>query len=208
MAADLIGPLLYSSDVAGLVAGAGLLSALAFLRRRGEVALGGRLYLCEAGVAVAAACAAVNYWVFAPRIESVQLDLVRRYGAFHLAEKADPLLLRFGSLHRTSTTVFMVGFAAALVGLVCMTQFRPRSPSASPPPSLTSATPSILDRPPTLRSPREPPRRPDAPSRFILGRDRPPGGVAHPWSTSTPRGIAPSLRGHGAGPRRAGRLAK
>ena len=35
VAADLIGPLLYSSYIAGLVVGAGLLCALIFLRRRG-----------------------------------------------------------------------------------------------------------------------------------------------------------------------------
>src|SRR5205085_5620944 len=62
VAADLIGPLLYSSDVLGLVVGAGLILALVFLRRRDEVPLGSKLYLCEIGVAVAALCAAVNYW--------------------------------------------------------------------------------------------------------------------------------------------------
>ena len=131
VAAELIGPLLYSSDVAGLVIGAGLLLALLFLRTRGEVSLGGRLYLSELGVVTAVACAAVNYWVFAPRIKAVQGDLVRRYGAFHLAEKTDPLFRQFGTLHGTSTSIFMVGFAAALVCFVCMTQFRPREAPAS-----------------------------------------------------------------------------
>ncbi len=131
VAADLIGPLLYSSDVIGLVVGAGLIAALAFLRRRGEVPLGGRLYLPEAGVGVAVACAAVNYWVFAPRIKALQASLAERYGAFHLADKADPLLRQFGGLHRTSTTLFLVGFLAALVGLVCMTQFRSRPSTAA-----------------------------------------------------------------------------
>src|SRR5947209_15126717 len=66
VAADLIGPLLYSSDVISLTAGAGLVAALVFLRRRGEVPLGGRLFLPELGVGVAAVCAAVNYGWFAP----------------------------------------------------------------------------------------------------------------------------------------------
>ncbi len=131
VAADLIGPLLYSSDVMGLIVGVGLLVALVFLRRRGEVALGGRLYLSEIGVMVAVGCAAVNYWVFTPRIKALQEDLVRRYGAFHLAEKTDPLLRRFSSLHETSTALFMIGFAAAFVGLVCMTQFQSRTAVAS-----------------------------------------------------------------------------
>src|SRR5271170_3222475 len=53
VAADLIGPLLYSSDVISLVLVAALVMALVFLRRRGEVPLGSRLYLCEVGVTVA-----------------------------------------------------------------------------------------------------------------------------------------------------------
>ena len=42
VAADLIGPLLYSSDVIGLIVGALLILALVFLRKRGEVPMGGR----------------------------------------------------------------------------------------------------------------------------------------------------------------------
>jgi hypothetical protein len=129
VAADLIGPLLYSADVVGLVVGAGLVAALAFLRRRGEVPLGGRLYLSEVGVGVAVLCAAVNYWVFTPRVKAVKEQLAERYGAFHLADKADPLFRQFSGLHQTSTTLFVVGFVAALLCLVCMTQFRPRRPS-------------------------------------------------------------------------------
>ena len=127
VAADLIGPLLYSSDVVGLVIGAGLIVALVFLRRRDEVPLGGRFYLCEIGVGAAALCAALNYWGLTPRLNAVRAQLAERYGAFHLADRADPLFLRFNGLHQTSTTLFMVGFAAAFVGLVCMTQFRSRS---------------------------------------------------------------------------------
>jgi hypothetical protein len=127
VAAALIGPLLYSADVVGLVVGAGLLLALAFLRRRGEVPLGGRLYLGESGVAAAALCAAVNYWVLTPRLRAIQGRLAERYGAFHQAGKADPLFRQFSGLHQASTTVFLVGFVAALIGLVCMTQFRTRA---------------------------------------------------------------------------------
>jgi hypothetical protein len=100
VAADLIGPLLYSSDVVSLVLGAG----------------------------VAALCAAVNYWWFAPRIKAVQGQLVERYGAVHQADQADPLFAQFNGLHQTSTTLFLVGLTAALVCLVCMTQFRARRP--------------------------------------------------------------------------------
>jgi hypothetical protein len=131
VAADLIGPLLYSSDVMGLVVGAVLILALGFLRRRGEMPLGGRLYLCEIGVLVAALCAAVNYWVFTPRVKAVQGQLAERYGAFHLADRTDPLYQQFSGLHQSSTTVFMVGFVAALICLVCLTQFRSR-PAAPP----------------------------------------------------------------------------
>jgi hypothetical protein len=135
VAADLIGPLLYSSDVMGLVVGVGLIAALVFLRRRGEVPLGGRLYLSELGVGVAVVCSAVNYWVFTPRIRALQGDLAHRYGAFHLAEKTDPLFRQFNGFHQTSTALFMAGFVAALVCLVCMTQFRSRPATVSPKPA-------------------------------------------------------------------------
>src|SRR5262249_10169996 len=125
---DLIGPLLYGSDVVGLAVGVGLILALLFLRRRGEVPLGGKLYLCEGGVGGAVLCAAVNYWVLTPRLQALQGQLPQRYGGFHQADKADPLYLQFNGLHQTSTAVFMVGFVAALVCLVCLTQFRSRSP--------------------------------------------------------------------------------
>ena len=127
VAADLLGPLLYSSDVVGLVVGACLLVALLFLRRRGEVPLADKLFVSEAGVVLAVLCAAVNYWVFTPRLKAVQGQLAERYGAFHLADKGDPLFQQFNGLHQTSTTLFMIGFAAALLCLVCMTQFRSRS---------------------------------------------------------------------------------
>jgi hypothetical protein len=126
VAADLIGPLLYSSDVISLVVGAGLVTTLLYLRRRGEVPLGSRLYLSEIGVGVAAVCAAVNYWWLSPQLKGLQGQLAERYGAFHQADKADPIFVQFNGLHQTSTTLFMIGLAAALVCLVCLTQFRSR----------------------------------------------------------------------------------
>ncbi len=129
VAADLIGPLLYSSDVVSLVVGAALVAALVFLRRRGEAPLAGRVFLCETGVGVAALCAAVNYWWFAPRIKAIQGQLAERYGALHDADRADPLFVQFNGLHQTSTTLFLIGLTAALVCLVCMTQFEPRQPN-------------------------------------------------------------------------------
>jgi hypothetical protein len=126
VAADLIGPLLYGSDVMSLVLGAGLVAALAYLRRRGEVPLGSCVFLAELGVGVAVVCAAFNYWWFAPQIKQMQEQLAERYGAFHQADKLDPLFAQFNWLHQTSTTLFMVGLAAALLCLVCMTQFRSR----------------------------------------------------------------------------------
>jgi hypothetical protein len=135
VAAELIGPILYSSDLISLVVGVGLVAALVYLRRRGEVTLGGRLYLSEIGVGVAAVCAAVNYWWLSPQIKGLQGELAERYGAFHLADKADPLFVRFNGLHQTSTTVFMVGLAAAFICLICMTHFRPRRTAATPAPA-------------------------------------------------------------------------
>jgi hypothetical protein len=131
VAADLIGPLLYSSDVIGLVVGVGLMAALVYLRRRGEVPLAGRLYVAEIGVGVATVCAAVSYWVFAPRLKAVQGELVERYGAFHQADKAGPLFRQFSGLHQASTTLFMVGLVAAFVCLVCMSHFRSRSSASA-----------------------------------------------------------------------------
>jgi hypothetical protein len=128
VAADLIGPLLYSSDAISLAIGAGLAAALVYLRRRGEVPLGSQLFLSEVGVAVAAICAAANYWWFAPQIRALQGQIAERYGAFHLADKADPLFAQFNGLHQTSTTLFLVGLVAALICLVCITHFRSRQP--------------------------------------------------------------------------------
>jgi hypothetical protein len=127
VAADLIGPLLYSSDVIGLAVGAGLIAVLVYLRRQGEIPLAGRFYLAEAGIAVAAVCAAANYGIFAPRLKTVQGRLAEQYGAFHQADQTDPLFQQFSGLHQMSTALFMVGFGAALVCLVCLTQFRSRS---------------------------------------------------------------------------------
>jgi hypothetical protein len=130
VAADLIGPLLYSSDLISLVVGFGLAAALLYLRRRGETPLGGRMFLSEVGIAVAATCAAVNYWVLTPRLNGLQGQLAERYGAFHKADKSDPLFVQFNGLHQTSTTVFTIGLAAAFICLICMSQFRARKTGA------------------------------------------------------------------------------
>jgi hypothetical protein len=129
VAADLIGPLLYGSDVISLILGILLVAVLLYLRRRGEVPLGSRLFLSEIVVGFAAVGAAVNYWLFAPHLKYLQLQLVERYGACHKADKADPLYVHFNGLHQTSTTLFMLGLAAAIICLVCMTQFRMRPPN-------------------------------------------------------------------------------
>jgi hypothetical protein len=129
VAADLIGPLLYGADVVGLLAAVVLVIALLVLRRRNEVPLGGRFFLSEIGLGVAFACAAVNYWIFTPRLQALRGQLAEQYGGFHLADRADPLFRQFNSLHQTSTGLFVAGFAAALLCLLCMTQFRSR-PSA------------------------------------------------------------------------------
>ena len=73
----------------------------------------------------------MNYWVFTPRVKAAQGALTARYGAFHLADKTDPLFRQFEGLHQASTALFMAGFAAALVALVCVTQFRTRRPAAT-----------------------------------------------------------------------------
>jgi hypothetical protein len=133
VAAALIGPLLDGSDVSGLVLGAALIAALAFLRSRDEVPMGGRYYLPEVVLGVATLCAAVNYWGLSPRIRALQGLLTRRYGAFRLADKADPLFQQFQGMHRASTGLFTAGFLAALVALVCMTQFRSRKATGASP---------------------------------------------------------------------------
>ena len=106
------------------------MAALVYLRRRDELPLGGRLFICEIGIVVAVICSAANYWWFAPQIKAVQQQLTDRYGAFHQADKLDPLFGQFSGLHQTSPILFIVGFASALLCLICMTQFahvsRPR----------------------------------------------------------------------------------
>lgn len=124
VAADLIGPLLSAADVASLLVGTGLVLAVIFLRRSGALPLGGRLYLCELGLLAAIGCAGVNYWALAPRIKALREQLAAQFGAFHLADRADPLYLQFGRLHQASTVLFVLGFAAALVCLVCLSWSR------------------------------------------------------------------------------------
>jgi hypothetical protein len=131
VAASLIGPLLYGSDVLGLVVAVGVGIGLLALRRRDVVPLGGRLYLSEIGLGLAFVCAGVNYWICAPRLNAVRDRLTTEYGSFHLADKADPMFQQFTMLHQTSTAIFMVGFVAALVTLVCMSQLRTRPASPS-----------------------------------------------------------------------------
>jgi hypothetical protein len=84
---------------------------------------------------VSTASAAVDSWGLSPRIRAIQGVLVQRYGAFRLADKADPPFQQFQGLHRASTGLFTVGFVAALVALVCMTQFRSRSGGKVAPPA-------------------------------------------------------------------------
>lgn len=126
VAADLIGPLLYSADVTSIIVGIGLCLALAYLRRQGVAPLGGRVFLTEVFIVVAMGSAALNYWRYAPLLKDLQSRLSDRYGAFHLADRADPLFLQFDALHHTSTTLFLVGLAAAMVCLVCVTRFAVR----------------------------------------------------------------------------------
>lgn len=124
VAADLIGPLLYSSDVISLIIGLVLVLGLVYLRRKGEVPLGGRLYLSEIVVLITVICAALNYWWIFPRIKIIKEQLAERYGAFHLADKLDPLFAAFSAMHQTSTALFVIGLAAAFTALICLTQFR------------------------------------------------------------------------------------
>ena len=127
VAAQLIGPLLYCSDVLGLAVGSNLLAALVFLRQRDELPLGGKLFLPEAGVGLAIFCAAINYWVLTPRLQALRGQIAERYGAFSQVDKADPLFKQFSGLHQTSTTLFLLGLAAAFICLVCLTHFDSRA---------------------------------------------------------------------------------
>jgi hypothetical protein len=125
-AASLIGPLLYGSDVVGLVVAAAITGGLLFLRRRQVVPLGGKVFLSEAALGIAFVSACVSYWFLTPRLNDVRDQLAAAYGGFHLADHADPLFQQFTRLHQTSTAVFTVGFVAALLTLVCLSQLRSR----------------------------------------------------------------------------------
>lgn len=127
VAADLIGPLLYGSDVVGLIAVASIGSILLILRFRHCVSLGGRFYLAEILLVVAAICASINYFGFTPALNRVQSQLRESYGGFHLADQSDPLYAQFTYLHQTSTAIFLIGLGVALVVLVCQSQFRDTS---------------------------------------------------------------------------------
>jgi hypothetical protein len=126
VAADLIGPLLYSSDLISLFIGAVLVLALVYLRRKGETPLGGRLFLSEIVVAIAVICSALNYWWLFPRIKSIKDQLAAHYGTFHQADKSDPMFTAFNTMHQTSTALFVIGLATAFIALICMTQFSSR----------------------------------------------------------------------------------
>jgi hypothetical protein len=130
-AADLIGPLLYGSDVIGLVVATALLVVILVLRRRQVLPLGGRVYLSELALGAAFLCACANYWLFTPRLKTIQRQLDQVYGGFYLADRADPLFLQFNRVHEASTTIFTVGFVAALLVLCCLSQFRARATTAT-----------------------------------------------------------------------------
>ncbi len=124
VAAELIGPLLYGSDVVGLIAVASIGSMLLILRFRHCVSMGGRFYLCEILLVFAAICASVNYFGFTPALNQVQSQLRESYGGFHLADHSDPLYAQFTYLHQTSTAIFLMGLAVAFVVLICHSRFR------------------------------------------------------------------------------------
>ena len=123
VAADLIGPLLYGSDVAGLFIVLSLLLAISFLRYRKQVPIGGRFFVCEIALLMAGACASTNYWGLTPKLRAVQETLAERYGGFHLADRADPLFASFTTLHYSATILFMVGFVCSVICLICLTHF-------------------------------------------------------------------------------------
>lgn len=130
VAADLIGPLLYSSDVLGLVVAVLLVLGLLVLRRRNVVPLGDTVFVSEIALGIAFLSAGLNYWVFTPRLNTIRAKLGEAHGGFHLAGEADPLYQQFTGLHQASTAVFVIGFMAAFVTLVCLSQLRAR-PAAS-----------------------------------------------------------------------------
>ena len=123
VAAELIGPLLYGSDIVGLCAAALIAMILFVLRYRRCLSMGGRFFLAEIMLAVAAICAAVNYFSYTPALNDVQEKLREAYGGFHLADKTDPLYLEFTYLHQTSTMIFLVGLVVGFVVLICQSRF-------------------------------------------------------------------------------------
>lgn len=124
VAAELIGPLLYGSDVVGMVAVALVGTMLAILRFRSCLSMGGRFYLPEILLVVAAVFASINYFGFTPALTQVQSQLRESYGGFHLADRSDPLYAQFTYLHQTSTVIFLLGLAVAFAVLVCQSRFR------------------------------------------------------------------------------------
>jgi len=125
VAAELIGPLLHTTDYISVGVGAVVLVLLVALRRGGERPLGGRYYVSEIGVLVAMVTAAVNVWMIAPRIKAVKELLAEKYGAYHLSDKSDALYAQFGQWHQTSTLLFMAGFIGSVTCVFCLTQFAP-----------------------------------------------------------------------------------
>ena len=127
VAADLIGPLLNGTHLVGLIVPAALIAGLSMLRSRNVVPALGGIFASEVALGVAFLCAAANYLYLTPRVTSVKGQITAQYGAFHLADKADPLYGTFEILHHTSTGLFTLAFVAGLVCLICLAQFRTRA---------------------------------------------------------------------------------
>jgi len=131
VAADLIGPLLWGADLASLAVGLLVLLGLGLLRWNKQVPLAGRVYLPEAALLVTLLCAAVNLCWLNPAVRAIKAQLAELYGAFHQADRSHPLYTQFNAWHQTSTALFVVGFLAVLVCLICLSHIRTTTACAS-----------------------------------------------------------------------------
>lgn len=123
VAAEIIGPLLHRMDLISMAAGAVLLVLLLVLRRLGETPLAARRWVSEIGFMATIVTAIANVQGIAPRIALAKQHLAEKYGAYHLADKTDPLYAQFGKWHGISTSLFLVGLVGSLVGAWCLTRF-------------------------------------------------------------------------------------
>jgi hypothetical protein len=128
VAADLVGPLLYSAYALSLILAVGLIVILVILRKRNQVPLGSKIFLSEIGLGMAFLTTVINYAWCSPKVAAIRRQLNEQFGGFHLTDPAEPLYHAFKTYHLISVGLFGLSFIGTVVCLLCLSQFRAVKP--------------------------------------------------------------------------------